>query len=70
MCDYSLAALRTRLAVDGEELIVYRFPTGFLGLTAPAELEANRIEFRGWRSWCTVRILWSGLTLPWTKAKF
>jgi hypothetical protein len=51
MCDYSLAALRTRLALEGEELIVYRFPTGTLGLTSPIELERHNQELRGWRSW-------------------
>ena len=50
MCDYSLAGLRTRLAVEGEELVVYRFPTGSLGLTSPAELEAHSKEFRGCKS--------------------
>jgi hypothetical protein len=50
MCDYSLAGLRTRLVVEGEELVVYRFPTGSLGLTSPAELEAHPKEFRGWQS--------------------
>jgi hypothetical protein len=50
MCDYSLAGLRTRLAVEGEELVLYRFPTGSLGLTSPAELEAHPKEFRGWQS--------------------
>ena len=49
MCDYSLAGLRTRLAVEGEELVVYRFPTGSLGLTSPAELEAHRKEFYDWQ---------------------
>src|ERR1700726_1396639 len=50
MCDYSLATLRTRLAVEGEELVVYRFPMGSIGLTSPAELEAHPKEFRGWQS--------------------
>ena len=49
MCDYSLAGLRTRLAVEGEELVLFRFPTGSLGLTSPAELEAHCKEFRGWQ---------------------
>ena len=48
MCDYSLAALRTRLAVEGEELMTHRFPTGSIGLTAPAELERYKEEFHGW----------------------
>ena len=51
MCDYSLAALRTRLAVDGEELVTHRFPTGSLGLTTPAELEQHR-PGNGW--WSTL----------------
>jgi hypothetical protein len=50
MCDYSLAALRTRLAAVGEELVVYRFPTGSLGFTSPRELEIYRDEVTGWRS--------------------
>ena len=35
MCDYSLAGVPNRLAVEGEELVVHRFPTGALGLTSP-----------------------------------
>jgi hypothetical protein len=50
MCDYSLAALRTRLAIVGEELVVYRFPTGSLGFTSPTELEIYKEEMTGWRS--------------------
>lgn len=48
MCDYSLAALRTRLAEEGEGLVLYRFATGSLGFASPAELKAQR---SGWRSW-------------------
>ena len=50
MCDYSLAALRTRLAAEGEELVTYRFPTGSIGLTTPAELELYRSEPNSWWS--------------------
>jgi hypothetical protein len=35
MCDYSLAGLPNRLAVEGEQLVVHRFVTGVKGL-APA----------------------------------
>ena len=49
MCDYSLAEVRSRLAVEGEDLTVYRFPTGTLGFTSPVEL-AQRPELRGWRA--------------------
>jgi len=55
MCDYSLAAMQTRLAVEGEELSVYRFPSGSLGLTSPVELERCKPELRGWRSWFNPR---------------
>ena len=50
MCDYSLAALRTRLGQVGEELVIYRFPTGSLGMTTPAEMEMYKPEFHGWWS--------------------
>ena len=64
MCDYSLAGLRTRLAVEGEELVVYRFPTGSLGLTSPAELEAHGKEFRGWQSWFDPRKVPCAVCIP------
>ena len=35
MCDYSLAGIPNRLAVEGEELVVHRFPTGSIGLASP-----------------------------------
>jgi hypothetical protein len=35
MCDYSLGGLPNRLAAEGDDLIVYRFPTYSVGL-APA----------------------------------
>ena len=38
MCDYSLGGLPNRLAVQGEELIVHRFPTHSIGLASPADL--------------------------------
>ena len=43
MCDYSLQGVANRLAVEGEELITYRFPTGSVGLATPADIAvANR----------------------------
>src|SRR4051812_47719220 len=38
MCDYSLCGLPTRLAIEGEELVVHRFSTGSIGLASPADL--------------------------------
>jgi hypothetical protein len=35
MCDYSLAGISNRLAVEGEELVIYRFHTGSIGLASP-----------------------------------
>ena len=42
MCDYSLAGVPNRLAVEGERLVACCFSTGSMGLTADAFL---------WRSW-------------------
>ena len=64
MCDYSLAALRTRLAVVGEELIIYRFPTGTLGFTSPAELARCKHELRGWRVWVNSREVPCAVCIP------
>ena len=35
MCDYSLAGIPNRLAVEGEQLVVHRFSTCSLGLASP-----------------------------------
>ena len=32
MCDSSLTGIPNRLAVEGEQLVVHRFHTGFVGL--------------------------------------
>ena len=40
MCDYSLQGLPNRLAVEGEQLITYRFPTGSVGLATPTDIAA------------------------------
>lgn len=50
MCDYSLAALRTRLARESEELVIYRFPTGSMGLTSPDELTKYGPNLHAWWS--------------------
>src|SRR6266508_3888931 len=34
MCDYSLAEIPNRLAVEGEELVIHRFSTGSIGLAS------------------------------------
>jgi hypothetical protein len=41
MCDYSLYAFNSRLAQDGEELMLYRFPTGSLGFAGSCDISAH-----------------------------
>ena len=38
MCDYSLMHLPNRLAREGENLVIHRFPSGSKGLTSPEDL--------------------------------
>ena len=49
MCDYSLYAFNSRLAQDGEELTLYRFPSGSLGF-APSPEVAARLKQRSQKS--------------------
>jgi len=42
MCDYSLAEFRSRLAEEGETLVVHRFPSGTKGLISAADWETVR----------------------------
>ena len=52
MCDYSLHTNPNRLATEGEDLIVYRFPTHSLGLASPAEVKQVTCRTKGAnRSW-------------------
>ncbi len=56
MCDYSLCGLPTRLAAEGEELVVHKFSTGSMGLASPADfpvIEANIPPKKGF--WSTIR---------------
>lgn len=41
MCDYSLYQGTNRLAVEGEELIVHRFPSGSIGLALPIDVRGS-----------------------------
>jgi hypothetical protein len=41
MCDYSLLSFRNRLAIEGEQLLTYRFPSFSIGLASPAEIKAE-----------------------------
>lgn len=44
MCDYSLMAIKNRLAVCGEELVVRRFEIHSMGLVAAADAEAAKFR--------------------------
>jgi len=56
MCDYSLMSLPNRLAREGEELLVHRFPGGSIGLASPADCAARAPQQTGLRSaWKSVR---------------
>ncbi len=39
MCDYSLMAIPNRLAVEQEDLVAHRFPTGSMGMASPSDLQ-------------------------------
>lgn len=64
MCDYSLCGLPTRLAVEGEELVVHRFHSGSVGLASPTDLRpAERPLPRARRSfWEQIKSLFEN---PW-----
>jgi hypothetical protein len=47
MCDYSLLSFTNRLAVNGEQLVSYRFPSHSLGLASPADLKSSTSSQRG-----------------------
>lgn len=63
MFDYSLAEVRNRLAVEGEDLAIYRFPMGTLGFASLAELEQHPV-IRGWRSWFSLRQVPCAVCIP------
>jgi hypothetical protein len=61
MCDYSLQGLPNRLAVDGEQLITYRFRTGSMGLASPGDIAARTCaqqQATEHRSWWSAVLQW------------
>ncbi len=63
MCDYSLMAVPNRLAQQGEDLVAHRFPTGSLGLAAPADLRRMLEPAPAARRslWCMLKAFFSPL---------
>jgi hypothetical protein len=57
MCDYSLMEFPNRLAVEGELLVVHRFRSGSLGLTAPVDCSAAGTITRRRTFWGMVKEL-------------
>ncbi len=56
MCDYSLHAVPNRLAKEGEQLVVHRFPTGSIGMASPADLKRRSEAVRAKKGiWAAVR---------------
>ncbi|MGH9632250.1 MAG: hypothetical protein ACRD7E_28435 [Bryobacteraceae bacterium] len=59
MCDYSLHGNATRLAEEGEQLVVHRFPTSSIGLASPSEIDKPTtrpaITSRTWWSWSAIK---------------
>ena len=64
MCDYSLHNVNQRLAVEGEPLQVYKFPTGSLGLASPAELRPISTSPQGRTSWWQTIKAWFSVPPP------
>jgi hypothetical protein len=44
MCDYSLMTQPNRLAQEGEQLVVHRFPIGSLGLASPEDVKRRPVR--------------------------
>jgi len=57
MCDYSLHAHSTRLAQQGEKLVVHAFPGGSLGLAARSDLLSSICQASG----NAFQKVWNGL---------
>jgi hypothetical protein len=61
MCEYSLHSVPNRLAVEGEQLVTYRFPTFTIGLASVAQIEAGPLlqsRDETGRSWWSVLKSW------------
>jgi hypothetical protein len=64
MCDYSLHGLETRLAKEGEVLIVHRFHTGSKGFTSPEFLKPSKQPKKGLVAMFTRMLTPMMLTFP------
>ena len=51
MCDYSLMAIPNRLAVPGDDIVIYRFGEGALGMAAAFDIQEKRVCRKKQRFW-------------------
>jgi hypothetical protein len=61
MCDYSLMGIPNRLAKEGENLVVYSFPTHTKGLVSPADLTAPKRQCQRLGFWGGLRTIFRPL---------
>ena len=66
MCDYSLHSIENRLAVEGEQLVVHRFPTNSIGMASIADVP---FYFQGEPDYTSLKGVWSGFRL-WLRTCF
>jgi hypothetical protein len=64
MCDYSLCGLPTRLAAEGEELVVHKFSTGSMGMASPADLPVIEAKPSKQGFWAAIKSLIDGPPEP------
>lgn len=57
MCDYSLMGIPNRLAKQGEELVLYRFPTNTKGFVSPADVACSISSARDLGFWEAIKAL-------------
>ncbi len=63
MCDYSLMGIPNRLAKEGENLVVYSFPTLTKGLASPVDLTAPKLQCQRLGFWGSLKTIFRPLKL-------
>ncbi|HLW75849.1 MAG TPA: hypothetical protein VKS01_02670 [Bryobacteraceae bacterium] len=64
MCDYSLCGLPTRLAADGEQLVVHKFSTGSMGMASPADFPVIEAKTARKGFWAAVKTFFDVVCEP------
>ena len=63
MCDYSLMGVPNRLAKDGEELVLFDFPTRTKGFASPKDIASSSFGGRGAGIWASLKKLFTNSDL-------